>query len=374
MPFTKPLADLFQNAGCVATDVPILQSADLVLNTTGEAFRARLFVTQKADGETLCLRPEFTIPVCLDHMKSGRKTGRYSYHGTVFRQRVKAGDTRPSEFQQAGVEALGEPDPAKADADMVALALEAVKLFPGIEPDIVIGDPAFFNAFVAKVGLPEIWRQRLVRSFGEHDLVDRALTRMVAQNGVDIPVQAETLQTLAEKGDEAGLADHVAALMNEHGLAGAGGRRADEIASRYLKKQAEARGVSSEVAGLCRRFLDLTCNAETVRQTFEIFGRDNDIDFSAAIDDFEARWLAGLSALNAPVRFSASFGRRLDYYTGFVFEILDASDRDKGPVAGGGRYDRLTEMLGGETVPAVGFSLWLDRLQTQGSIRKVEAS
>lgn len=62
--------------------------------------------------------------------------------------------------------------------------------------------------------------------------------------------------------------------------------------------------------------------------------------------------------------YDASFGRPLDYYTGLVYEIRDASNRQDGVLAGGGRYDRLLTMLGAcEAIPGVGFSIWLDRLQ-----------
>lgn len=61
--------------------------------------------------------------------------------------------------------------------------------------------------------------------------------------------------------------------------------------------------------------------------------------------------------------FSASFGRRLDYYTGFVFEIHSSSRPQAGHIVGGGRYDRLLSLLGAsEPIPATGFSIWLDRI------------
>ena len=63
----------------------------------------------------------------------------------------------------------------------------------------------------------------------------------------------------------------------------------------------------------------------------------------------------------------AEFGRRLDYYTGFVFEMY-ATRKAARPIVGGGRYDRLVSLLAklrhetAVTVPAVGFSIWLDRI------------
>jgi ATP phosphoribosyltransferase regulatory subunit len=61
------------------------------------------------------------------------------------------------------------------------------------------------------------------------------------------------------------------------------------------------------------------------------------------------------------IRFEAGFGRPLDYYTGLVFEVR--AEGFSFPIAGGGRYDRLMEMLGGPAVPAVGFTMRLDMIE-----------
>lgn len=54
------------------------------------------------------------------------------------------------------------------------------------------------------------------------------------------------------------------------------------------------------------------------------------------------------------VPFDASVVRGLAYYTGIVFEAFDTGGVLRA-IAGGGRYDRLAETLGGKPVPAVGF-------------------
>jgi len=55
-----------------------------------------------------------------------------------------------------------------------------------------------------------------------------------------------------------------------------------------------------------------------------------------------------------------AFARGLEYYTGMVFEVyvpeLDTA------LGGGGRYDRLIEVFGGESTPAVGVAHGLDRI------------
>lgn len=353
------LETLFEDAGCVRHDTAVLQPADPFLNAAGEAFRKSLFVTSRADGETLCLRPEFTIPVCLQH---GQSVARYYYQGTVFRQRVLAGDDRPQEFDQAGVEAFGERDFARADADMVHLALKAVNSYPHIDPVVQIGDPAFFNALVAPIGLPEIWRERLTRAFGDTVLVERILQRMISPGATGDQAVDPRFKTALDAADSAALGEEIAEQMAEQGVLDAGGRTPEDIAARLLKKRTEQMAVPLKVAETCQSFSALQCAARDVADTFMQFGKAHNIDFDKAIAAFKTRMDAGLSDVGVSIDFAANFGRRLDYYTGFVFEIYDANDRAKGPVGGGGRYDRLSEMLGGKPQPAVGFSLWLDRL------------
>ncbi len=46
------------------------------LDMAGEDLRRRIFLTESETGAALCLRPEFTIPVCLDHIASRRPARR----------------------------------------------------------------------------------------------------------------------------------------------------------------------------------------------------------------------------------------------------------------------------------------------------------
>lgn len=64
------------------------------------------------------------------------------------------------------------------------------------------------------------------------------------------------------------------------------------------------------------------------------------------------------------VSINQSLVRGLDYYTRTVFEVKDKSGRlgAQDTICGGGRYDGLVELLGGASVPAVGFAIGIERL------------
>ena len=72
---------------------------------------------------------------------------------------------------------------------------------------------------------------------------------------------------------------------------------------------------------------------------------------------------SGLSAAGIPFTENGLLVRGLDYYTRTVFEyVATGLDAAQNAVGGGGRYDGLAEVLGGRSVPAVGFSLGVDRI------------
>jgi histidyl-tRNA synthetase len=49
--------------------------------------------------------------------------------------------------------------------------------------------------------------------------------------------------------------------------------------------------------------------------------------------------------------------RGFDYYTGMVFEVFDTDETNRRSLFGGGRYDNLLSLFGGEAIPAVGFGM-----------------
>ncbi len=75
------------------------------------------------------------------------------------------------------------------------------------------------------------------------------------------------------------------------------------------------------------------------------------------------RLLEYLDELEIMYTINTRLVRGLDYYTRTVFEIR-STDKDgkQYSLGGGGRYDRLIESLGGESTPAIGFGLGLDRI------------
>jgi histidyl-tRNA synthetase len=87
------------------------------------------------------------------------------------------------------------------------------------------------------------------------------------------------------------------------------------------------------------------------------------------------RVLEYLDELKISYRLDPFLLRTYDFYSKTVFEIttkVESEDEEPVVLAGGGRYDNLIEMVGGEPTPAAGFSLGLERVVNQMKINRSE--
>lgn len=68
--------------------------------------------------------------------------------------------------------------------------------------------------------------------------------------------------------------------------------------------------------------------------------------------------VAGLQELGITnVKLDRSLARGFDYYTGTIFEIYDVSEENNRAMLGGGRYDNLTGLFGGDPISGIGFGM-----------------
>ncbi|AKI01730.1 ATP phosphoribosyltransferase involved in histidine biosynthesis [Hoeflea sp. IMCC20628] len=360
--FAADLARALEALQAPRVDIPVIQPAEPFLDMAGEDLRRRIFLTESETGESLCLRPEFTIPVCRAHIAENVATPRrYSYLGEVFRQRREGGN----EFYQAGVEDLGETDEASADARALSEARALIAEFaPAASLSIVLGDQSVFEAVVAGLGLPAGWQKRLIHAFGNEAALTTMIARLASPDASATP--DPSVADFLAKGDAGGLEAHIESVMQATGYSTNASRTPAEITARLMDKQSlDATRLPSASLDALKTFLALDVPLDCAGQALADFADHAGLDIRAARKQFEAR-LAALSDRGedlSAMRWRAAFGRPLDYYTGLVFEI-SAGEGDAA-LAGGGRYDRLMTLLGAQQpIPAVGFSLWLDRIET----------
>ncbi len=360
----QALIDHLVGAGYPRCEPPLLQPAAAFFES-GEDMRGRLYLTQGVDGVELCLRPEYTIPVCRQYIASpdfGRPAS-FSYCGPVFRLRRDG----PGEFLQAGIESFGHTDREAADAEILAVSLDAAALATSARLETTIGDAGLFGELLDCLSIPVQWRRRIIRGLaqgkGLAGILDAPRNGHIDHSGV-----LAALAGVDKKGARALVED----LLAIAGITSVGGRTAAEIADRFLEQAAlkGGSGVPAEARQVMERYLAITGDPDEASTALRALVTDAKLPLESALDRFDHR--LGFMATHrldiGTLRFSTRLVRNLDYYTGFVFEARDAARPADPPIVGGGRYDRLATTLGaGSPVAAVGASLWADR---QGGERK----
>jgi ATP phosphoribosyltransferase regulatory subunit len=348
-------------AGYDPIDPPLLHDAGIFLDLGGEDIRARLYLTTDAGGAELCLRPEFTIPAARAYLASASagRPAAYSYCGPVFRMRTNG----PGESGQAGLESFGRTDIAAADAEILALSLDAVERSGTGLTSVSLGDAGLVSAMLDAVGLPPLWQRRVKRGLERGQGLDAVLRGAPARR----PEHSGLLAALAgADGQDAHAL--VADLLSIAGITTVGGRSVREIADRFLSQVAQgaAPDFGNERRQVLGAFFAVSGDPDRASGQLRGLAEEAGLDLGRALDLFDERtgFIAAQGVALERLAFRTAFARNLDYYTGFVFEAHGASP--DGPVIGGGRYDRLAQALGSpEPIPAVGAAIWLDRLASE---------
>ncbi|GJD33502.1 ATP phosphoribosyltransferase regulatory subunit [Methylobacterium aerolatum] len=354
-------------AGYATVAPPVLQPIEPFLELSGEDIRRRIFVTQDAGGAELCLRPEFTIPVCrLHRQRADGQAADYSYCGPVFRL---AAD-EPDEFFQAGIESIGRTDTPAADAEVLGLALEGLALFGRTAPQVRLGDMGLTVALLDGLAVPPAAKRRTLRALAAGRSLDGVTNGAEGQPRED---RHAGLLAAIQGQDPQGVRAFVEDVLAIAGISAVGGRSAGEIAERFLGRAAAqangGAGLNSENRAILDRYRAVSGDPDSAARDLRALVSDAGIRHEAveaALDLFEER-TGFIAARGLPVetfRFQGGFARNLDYYTGFIFEVAQGD----GPVlVGGGRYDGLLSHLGSPTpLPAVGCTFWIERATGAG--------
>ena len=332
--------------------------AETLLDLYGEELRTRAFLFPGGGtGAELCLRPDFTVPVALAHGAQGwDRQAAYRYRGPVFRRQTGASD-RPAEYIQAGIESLGRPDRAAAEAEVLATVLAALADIGAGPVTVATGDLGIAFALLDALPLGARRRAALKRHFWRPARFHALIAEFAASPPPPSPRRRALLEAARAPEPEAA----VAALAEQAGAV-LGLRETPEIAARAADLAAAADEPPMDAAhgDLIEAALAVSGPAPQALAELRRLLAGTGPAVAAALDRFSER-LAALEAAGiatADLPFDADFGRKLEYYDGFVFEVAAAGRPDLPPLAGGGRYDSMTARLGAaRPVPAMGAML-----------------
>lgn len=152
------LWSVFASFGYREVEMPMFEYYDVYAGSDGQISRGleqeSMFKFFDEQGRILALRPEMTTSIA--RMAATKTEGiplplRFCYIGSVFRAERTYG-ARQREFTQSGIELIGADSP-KADAEVIAAAIEALIAIGIKEFHMEIGQVAFFNGLTEQAGL-----------------------------------------------------------------------------------------------------------------------------------------------------------------------------------------------------------------------------
>lgn len=334
----------------------LLLPAGPYLDLAGEEFGRNLLLTTANNGVEYCLRPDFTLPIAKAYLDEGMvgTPGAYTYLGPIFRQE----EGYPVEDEQAGLELLGQHDASAALDQVLTFARWALAIYDIADPRIRLGGVGLFESLLSAMQISPQWQSRIRHRFGHPAAMGRLMERLSNPSqpiGGTAPDARESIIEI------------VTDNMLSAGLSLVGSRQPEEIADRYLEKQAlDAAPIPEERVKLLANYLSVSDSAQKALDEIGRLTRAARIDLEGPLSTVRTH-AAALAALSpkADVIFDASFSPRLDYYTGIVFEM---TTEDGAVLASGGEYDRLFDRLGAKRqVNASGCALWTDRLEEEAA-------
>lgn len=361
---------VFARAGYERVAPSLIQPADIFLDRIGEAIRSRTYIFADHDGTELCLRPDLTIPACrlyLERNPQADRQARYAYNGAAFRFQSKPDAANPREFRQAGVECFGVGDREQADVEVLALILEALRVAGLQEARLKFGDLGLFRTLLGVLPIPRRWRERLLHAFWRPDAF-HAVLHGLAERPAPLPDERVAKLALALDAAAPETAEQqVADFLDTNGIVFLGARSVAEIAGRLIAAAADMheQPLSPGVVKLVEAYLAIRGAPDAALDAIARLTDAAKLDLTEPIERCRRRYalMATAKVDVAQAAFSAGFGRHLEYYTGFVFQVEVPGRGHSGHVAGGGRYDGLLASIGAaQDAPAIGSAIHTERL------------
>lgn len=176
------LGESFSAWGYGRVETPVVERLD-ALEAGAGALEGTAFRFVDLDGHLLALRPDVTVPlarVAASRLANELGPYRLRYVADVFREHESLrGQSR--QFTQVGIELVDAAGP-EADAEVVALLVEALRATGLAEFSVACGTVAVLSAVVDAAGMPEAWGRSVFAAAHDRNLVE--LDRLASEPGV----------------------------------------------------------------------------------------------------------------------------------------------------------------------------------------------
>ena len=157
----------------------------------------------------------------------------------------------------------------------------------------------------------------------------------------------------------------IRALLEKFGLSDEEQVKAfDDILDGDEKILARMKAEKPELSRILTPLLDMKGQSSGFLKNVKALFNHDFPELEQSLDNF-VRVVEMIEEMSINYRIDIASGRGFEYYTGIIYQLIASGQH----IGGGGRYDALIPLMGGNDVPASGFALYLDRLM---EIMKVE--
>ena len=317
-----------------------------IVERSGENFRRFIFSFNDQYGNELCLRPDLTIASCIRYLDEKiNGTTKVVYSGQAFRKTFNQKD--PIIKNQIGFEIIGSNKEKEDDKKIIETSLKSLSKLKYNSGSLTLGNIEIFKLLLNKLDIPKRWKLRLQRHYWRENYFNDLLKRLETNSDVDptiVEIDKKKYQKMLKQDQSRQIA----------------GRTLNEILTRFNNKIKDPRRAKRgrNVSLIIKKFLKINCPINQAPSKLNSFFKKNKINIRVQ-DNYFPITKNKLSKLN--IKYSASFGRQLEYYTGLVFKIDVKSKSKNINIINGGRYDNLISDLGSvKKIPAVGAALNLN--------------
>ena len=351
----KRIFKIFEKSDLVEVNVPSLLNASELLDLYGEDLRLRAYTTSDPVLGEQVLRPDFTLPILMYFLESGRKEAKYFCCGNIWR-RQKVSSIVPSEQLQVGFEFFDKTRNEKVIRDVEAYLL-VKKILKKFKVKAVTGDLQILTSAINELNTSEYKKNALKRHIWRPERFKRLL-EIFSNSRRDY--QKRSIIKDFDKFS-------VEKAVNKSGpIFGIRTKRDIVERTELIKKELFENPIKNtdksfieKVQGVNSSLLDAPKILKSISEASK--------KFSLAIDNLEKRMdLLEAGKVNLKeTEFMVTYGMTtLEYYDGFVFGFLGKNMRLP-PIAQGGRYDRLCQSLAKNEngLGAIGSMIRLDFLQ-----------
>jgi histidyl-tRNA synthetase len=136
----------------------------------------------------------------------------------------------------------------------------------------------------------------------------------------------------------------------------------DKLDSKKIKDNLKIKGFSSSQIDSIFDLVSKSKNISSNMDFFKKFFEKSSVGIQGLSElEFIFNYFSKQKLIISNLVFDISLARGIDYYTGVIFEVIQ-KDKSFGSIAGGGRYDNLTEIFGLNDTSGIGISFGLDRI------------